>query len=125
MGQVTTYRTTYEYNLFELFVDYGLAFLLTLLCSTIGFYPFLVNGGSYRNVFSTSVRATNSCDFPIEENDTGIEPRPRSLGRAQVNIMPKSSGAVVPRSAEEKNLIETVPIPLASTHISTSPRTLI
>lgn len=67
-------------------------------------------------------RVTNGCGFPINGNDTGIEPCPRSLDRVQVNIIPNPFDLVTPKSVEEENLIEPVPIPPTPTRVTPSPR---
>lgn len=86
---VTSYPTTYVYDAKSLLLAYGVSLLCSALCCAAGLYAFLVNHGSYQNLFSTFVRVTNDTELRslISSDDSGADPLPQVLGRARVGMM--------------------------------------
>lgn len=58
--------------------------LCILICSLIGLHAFFHNRGSYRNVFSTFIRATNDSELraQIQAGDKGSDPLQKALRRS-------------------------------------------
>lgn len=78
---VTTWPATYAYSRSDLLVPYGIAILCALICSVVGLHAFFHNQGSYQNVFSTFIRATNNSALrrQTEAGDSGSDPLPKPL----------------------------------------------
>jgi hypothetical protein len=77
------------YHKTDLFITYGFALFSALGCSIIGLYAFSANRkSSYQNTFSTFLRATDKMDVRsrIRRNDTGADPLPKRLGKADVEF---------------------------------------
>jgi hypothetical protein len=89
---VETWPVTYVYDRFGLLLAYGLSFLAVCICAVIGLHAFVVNRGSYQNLFSTFLRVTNSPQMRalIQSEDNGADPLPKHLAQAVVDVVPQN-----------------------------------
>lgn len=85
---VTTWPVTYIYSMSGLLIPYGVALLCALSSSLIGLYAFMQNSGSYQNLFSTYLRATDGffIQSQIDKTDTGIDPLPKALAQYKLAL---------------------------------------
>ena len=85
---VTTYPITYKYVAYELLMPYGLALFFALLCAAIGSYAFFRNHASYRNAFSSFIRATSGHEVHamLVSDSNGADPLPDDLARVQISM---------------------------------------
>jgi hypothetical protein len=85
---VNNWKVTYVYTKSDLLLAYGISILCTFICALVGFYAFFVNDGSYQNIFSTFLRATNDIEIRshIVSGDTGSDPLPNALASTAVML---------------------------------------
>ena len=85
---VTTYPITYKYAAYELLMPYGLALFFAVLCAAIGSYAFLRNHASYRNAFSSFIRATSGHEVHamLGSDSNGADPLPRDLAKVKISM---------------------------------------
>ncbi|OQU96014.1 hypothetical protein CLAIMM_02158 [Cladophialophora immunda] len=112
---VTTYPNKYTYDAFDLWLSYGIAIGVTLLCVAFGLEAIVRNQATYSNRFSTILRTTRNSAFDdlVGENDDGSDPLPTSIGEAillhEANRQrqgreKKSTGTKSPQFVEERLL---------------------
>lgn len=82
---------TYEYQPFDLYLAYGLAFGFSTICTLIGLFAILSNGATYSNKFSTYIRSTRDEELAKAlsmhaGSDDGSNPLPGHIARTRINI---------------------------------------
>ncbi|KAF2158720.1 hypothetical protein M409DRAFT_61436 [Zasmidium cellare ATCC 36951] len=84
----TTYPITYKYDRIDLLLPYGLSLLFALLSSAIGLRAFRINNASYKNVFSTFLRATNDQELraAISIGDNGADPLGKDIAKLKITM---------------------------------------
>jgi hypothetical protein len=84
---VTTYPNKYVYEPFDLWLAYGVAIGVTLVCLTFGYDAIVRNHeATYSNRFSTILRTTRSEQFDdlVDEGDDGSDPIPARIASARL-----------------------------------------
>jgi hypothetical protein len=86
----------YNYDIFTLWIAYGLSILTTLIAVTVGLAAIVLTGASYSDNFSTSLRVSRAADLSVpevrrdyeggSEDDDGRDPLPRFLGEGRLIV---------------------------------------
>ncbi|KAL3478958.1 hypothetical protein BJX99DRAFT_93954 [Aspergillus californicus] len=86
-------QTEYVYASRNLFIAYGVAVFVSLLCIIAGILTMWDNGITFTDSFSTILRATRNKKFDEivpDDSTTGADPPPESLSNTRVQWMPAS-----------------------------------
>lgn len=79
-----SYKNTYAYSVWVLWVPYGTAIGVTIVAISFGTLSALRNGASYTTKFSTVLRVAPTLSFssPMREQDLeGEDPTPENINR--------------------------------------------
>ena len=84
---VLTYPNKYVYDPRSLWLPYGIAIGVTMICMGFGFEAILRNKTTYSNRFSTILRTTRNADFDllVDKTDDGADPLPKRIARAMLS----------------------------------------
>lgn len=91
----TSSEQYYEYSPKTLFISYGIALLVSLICTGLAAFAIWDNGACFSSDFSTVMRTTAYCDIHdvMGEGDaTGADRIPKGVARARVKLFTNTGG---------------------------------